>query len=305
MKNIGYKLTFVLMIAATIVSCNRGPKSDIEGFKKTDSGLHYNFITQNNDSRQVQKGDMLIGEMLLRLENDTLFSNIGDCGNLMIVNNNRFDGDIIEGLLMMHEGDKAIFAVDADKMAEKLQPDQMPQSFVSNSNMKLYYEIDLKEIKSAEEIKQAQEKFLADMNHMQAEEQTSIETYVNDNAIKETPRENGLYVIMQKKGNGPKVDVGKHIKVAYTGYLTNGKIFDTSNKELATQNGLEPHDAIEFVVGQANLIKGWDEGLKGMPQGSKAKLIIPSKLAYGEKGAGDAIPPYSALVFDVEILSVN
>lgn len=298
-------ITIMAICALSMVACNRGPKSEIEGFTKTESGLHYRFDSENKENKKVEKGAMLIGEMLLRLENDTLFSNIGDSGNLLIVGDKVFDGDVVEGLLMMHEGDKAVFAVDADKMAATMEPSQMPMSYKNGTGMRFYYEIDLQGVKSAEEMANAKKDFEENMSKMQAEESAAIEAYVKDNNITETPRDNGLYVIVTKKGNGPKVEVGKRIKVDYTGYLLNGKVFDSSIKSIAEENGLESHEALEFIVGQTNLIKGWDEGLMGLQQGSKAKLIIPSALAYGAKGAGDAIPSYAALVFDVEILSVN
>ena len=305
MKQVVYTLSCALLCALVITSCNRGPKSDIEGFTKTENGLHYRFDTQNAQGRQVQKGDLLNGELLLRLEDDTLFSNVGDPNNLLVVSDARFDGDITEGLLMMHEGDKAVFAVDADKMASLFQPNQMPPSYKNGANMRFYYEINILSVKSAEEMAAAKKEFEQKMESMKAEQKKALETYLSENNITATPNDEGLYVIVSKKGNGPKVEVGRRIKVAYTGYLLNGTIFDSSDKDIALQNNLEAHDALEFVVGQANLIKGWDDGLMGLAQGSKAKLIIPENLAYGPKGTGEMIPPYATLVFDVEILSVQ
>lgn len=304
------KKTILILSIATAgciiaTACHRGPKSEIEGFTKTESGLHYRFDTQNPDGRQVAMGDMLNGEMLLRLDNDTLFTNFGDPGNLLVVAKKQFDGDLTEGLLMMHEGDKAVFAVDADQMAAHLQPNQMPSSYRNGAKMKLYYEVNLLSVKSADEMAAAKKEFLNKMESMQSAQQKALETYLTENNITATPNADGLYVITQRKGNGPKVQVGSRIKVDYTGYLLDGTIFDSSNKEIAAQNGLEEHDPIEFVVGMANLIKGWDDGLMDMPQGTKAKLIIPSDLAYGAKGSGEMIPPYATLVFDVEILSVK
>lgn len=305
MKQVIYILSCALLCAFVATSCNRGPKSDIEGFQKTVSGLHYRFISQNANGRQVEKGDMLNGEMLLRLDNDTLFSNIGDPANLLVVSDGRFDGDLSEGLLMMHEGDKAVFAIDADKMAAHLQPNQMPASYKNGTNMRLYYEVNLLSVKSADEMASAKKEFEQKMQSMKDEQKQALDSYIAENNITATPNDDGLYVIVSKKGNGPKVEVGRRIKVAYTGYLLNGTIFDSSNSDIALQNNLEPHDALEFVVGQANLIKGWDDGLMGLAQGTKAKLIIPENLAYGAKGAGEMIPPYATLIFDVEILSVN
>ncbi len=108
--------------------------------------------------------------------------------------------------------------------------------------------------------------------------------------------ESGLKYIVLEKGSGDHAVNNKAVEVNYTGYLTDGKIFDSSFKR---------NEPIEFVLGQAQVIKGWDEGIALMNVGDKYRLIIPPDLAYGDKGAGDAIPPNSTLIFDVELLSVS
>ncbi|MFO7445911.1 MAG: FKBP-type peptidyl-prolyl cis-trans isomerase, partial [Ignavibacteriaceae bacterium] len=106
----------------------------------------------------------------------------------------------------------------------------------------------------------------------------------------------GLKYIILKEGNGIKAEPNKAVEVHYTGRLMDGKVFDSSR---------ERNMPLEFVLGAGQVIKGWDEGIALMNVGDQYKLIIPSGLAYGEKGAGDAIPPNAALIFDVELLSVS
>lgn len=101
------------------------------------------------------------------------------------------------------------------------------------------------------------------------------------------------YVVVEKK-NGIKAEPGKYVEVHYILYV-NGKQIETS------RNG-EPFD---FTIGKGMVIKGWDEGIALMNVGDKLMLIIPPELGYGEKGAGDLIPPNSTLVFDVELMSVS
>ena len=108
--------------------------------------------------------------------------------------------------------------------------------------------------------------------------------------------ESGLKYIILEDDSGEKADNGKAVEVHYTGMLTDGKIFDSSR---------ERGEPIEFVLGAGQVIKGWDEGIALMSVGDLLRLIIPPDLGYGEKGAGDAIPPNSTLIFDVELMSLG
>ena len=106
----------------------------------------------------------------------------------------------------------------------------------------------------------------------------------------------GLKYVDKVIGAGPQPKTGQTVKVHYTGWLTDGKKFDSS---------VDRGQPFEFVIGVGQVIKGWDEGVSTMKVGSKRKLIIPSNLGYGKTGAGNSIPPDSILVFDVELLGIN
>ncbi|MDC1024427.1 peptidylprolyl isomerase [Flavobacteriales bacterium] len=111
-----------------------------------------------------------------------------------------------------------------------------------------------------------------------------------------TITESGLAYIMVKEGSGIQAENGKTVSVHYTGKLTDGTKFDSS---------LDRNQPIEFVLGQGRVIKGWDEGISYLKVGGKATFIIPSDLAYGERGAGGVIPPNATLIFDVELVDVK
>lgn len=98
------------------------------------------------------------------------------------------------------------------------------------------------------------------------------------------------------KGEGARPTVGQTVIVHYTGWLTNGQKFDSS---------LDRGQPFDFKLGAGQVIKGWDEGVKGMHIGGKRHLVIPPQLGYGAKGAGDSIPGNATLVFDVELLGVK
>lgn len=112
---------------------------------------------------------------------------------------------------------------------------------------------------------------------------------------KPTTTADGLQYWDIKVGTGATAVSGKKVTVNYTGWLTNGKQFDSSV-------GKKP---FPFTLGAAQVIQGWDEGVAGMKVGGKRQLRIPPDLAYGARGYPGVIPPNSTLVFDVELLGVQ
>ena len=98
-----------------------------------------------------------------------------------------------------------------------------------------------------------------------------------------------------QQGTGAEAVAGKSVEVHYTGWLTDGKKFDSSV-------GGSP---FRFRLGAGEVIAGWDRGVQGMRVGGKRKLTIPPQLGYGARGFPGAIPPNSTLVFEVELLGVR
>lgn len=112
----------------------------------------------------------------------------------------------------------------------------------------------------------------------------------------ETVTASGLKYVDQVVGAGDVAVAGKTVSVHYTGWLENGKKFDSS---------VDRGQPFSFPLGAGRVIKGWDEGVQGMKIGGKRKLTIPSDLGYGSRGAGGVIPPNATLIFDVELLEVK
>ncbi|MBR1792417.1 MAG: FKBP-type peptidyl-prolyl cis-trans isomerase [Bacteroidales bacterium] len=298
---------FAMMLAGMVLlaSCT---KSDIQGFKKTKSGLHYKFETIDKKGDKLHMRDVIVGEMVFRMDSTVLFSNVGDPRRILQITDSIYhDGNIGEGLLMMHKGEKATFAIFADSLFKYYDPRQMPQGYVQGKNMIIYYEVKVDDIVTAAEVQQEQENFYAAMEERQRSEPDEIKKYIADNNITVSPTSDGLYIIVKKKGKGDVVGMGKQVRMDYTGRLLDGTVFDSSEKSVGDAAGLQrpSYSPLEYTVGKMSLIKGWEKGIEGLPEGSEVQLIMPSSLAYGAQGAGQLIQPYTPLMFDIKILSVK
>jgi len=127
-----------------------------------------------------------------------------------------------------------------------------------------------------------------------AKEPELLAKYLKEKAPNAIKTASGLYYIIEQEGTGPIPQTGQTVIAHYTGMLLNGKEFDSDRGQ-----------TFSFKIGQHQVISGWDEGFALLKKGSKARLIIPSNLAYGEQGAGAAIPGYSPLVFEVELVDIK
>lgn len=106
-----------------------------------------------------------------------------------------------------------------------------------------------------------------------------------------------LQIIDEVAGTGASAAAGDSVTVNYVGSLTNGTVFDASANHGTT--------GFTFALGAGQVIKGWDQGIAGMKEGGKRKLVIPAALAYGNQAVGNVIPANSTLIFEVELLKVQ
>jgi len=111
-----------------------------------------------------------------------------------------------------------------------------------------------------------------------------------------------LGVIDQQLGSGAVARNGSEVEVNYTGWLYDEQAPDHHGAKV--DSSYDRGEPIHFILGQGSVIAGWDKGIKGMHAGGRRTLLIPARLGYGRRGVG-TVPPDSALVFDIELISVH
>lgn len=301
------------VIGSVMTACKNSP---YPGYEASETGLYTKFYTHDENGVKPKEGDVVRVTLIVKNSKDSILSNSKEADPNrpsgidyyeMPLSKSPYKGSIQDGLASMAVGDSASFLIPVDSMF-KSRP--LPP-FLKKGEM-LTYEVKLRKIISKEEVMKEQEKQkqeqMAMLEMSKNEEPKILARYLEENKITAKPNADGLYYIELKKGSGPKAKIGDVIKVNYTGRLLDGRVFDTNNKEIAQSSGVynknrEYDVPVEFPL-DAGLFKGWQEGIPMMSPGTKARLIMPSALGIGEH-SNEVIPPYSPLVFEVELLEAK
>jgi len=208
------------------------------------------------------------------------------------------------------EGDSAVFRLNLDTMAAMThQPKPEFADKYVTFTVKVRKHFKKGQLTDSALYTQIDNYFKGELEGLKKAEEGKISSYVSSNKLEPKKTASGLQYVITSEGKGEKPVLGDTVVVQYTGKLTNGTVFDTSIKEVATANKMpidpmRTFEPIRFSIGNQPVIQGWTEGLLLFAKGTKATLIIPSSLAYGDRPAGNKIPPYAPLIFDVELVDV-
>lgn len=284
-------------------------------FKDGEGGLKYKIVNSEGKEKP-QAGDAMFVEMTVKTENDSTVQSTYDIGLPQYISippdsiPNTYKGDQLTMFKMLGEGDSAVFKLNLDTMAAKTgqpKPEIFKGSYVV-FNIKVNKLFKKGQLTDSAFRTQLDTYYKGLIENIKKGEDAKLNAYIKKENLKPEKTASGLQYVIKEQGKGAKASVGDTIRINYTGRLLNGKVFDTSVKEVAEKEGsynaMRPYEPMKIPVGVGAVIPGWDEGLVLLPKGTKATLIIPSSLAYGEQGAPGAIPPYAPLAFDVEIIDV-
>jgi len=268
----------------------------------TPEGALYTIFTHNAGDK-IKLNDVITIQITQKTDKDSLLSSTYALGHpvQIKIEPSQSVTDMMEIFPLLANQDSVLVKIPADSVF-KGHEDKRPPFFPAGS----YFNFYIKVVK-VESLDQAIAERNAQLQQVKVAEVTGADKYIADNklVVKATP--SGLRYVVTKTGLKPKPQAGDTVLVNYTGKLLNGQVFDSSIAAVATTAGLQQdgrtYEPIKFVVGHGDVIKGWDEGLLLLNEGSKATFIVPSALAYGDQGSGP-IPAFSTLVFDVELVRV-
>ncbi|MBL7765674.1 MAG: FKBP-type peptidyl-prolyl cis-trans isomerase [Chitinophagaceae bacterium] len=286
-------------------------------FKKTASGIEYAYIIDKPTSAKPQEGEVIRVHMQSAANNRLLYtSTTVNKGKPVEFSMNKpsFKGDISEVIAFMSVGDSMVAMVDAETIYKNTK-NKMPD-FIKKGD-KVQYFIRLVSIKSKEQVqKEQQEAMNKQIKEQMAKQQKdkekqkitddkNLQAYFKKNKITPTKTASGLYYLIIEEGTGMKAQKDYEISMNYSGYLMDGTKVDSNTDTLFKH--MTPYT---FRLGTGSVMAGWEEGVALLSKGSKAKLFVPSGMAYGStprpaNANTKAIPANSPLIFDLEVLDVK
>ncbi len=299
----------LLVFAAFLASCSNS--------KKTPSGFEFTVL-RKGDGVKVDSGKFMVMNFVFKDAKDSVWndSRKNDYPTVVQIQGSITPGDaVMEVIKMLTKGDSVTFKVPAKKLFENTFRQPIP--FNVDTAQSFTFLIGVKDILDQDQVRKLQEEVNAKQNEKMMREQelqlakdtVAIDDYLKAKNINAIKTKSGLRYVVTREGKGENAKMGDIAKVNYSGYLLNGKYFDTSIEADAKSNNVympgrtyAPYDV--EIGGYPPVIQGWVEILQLMNKGAKVQVYIPSTLAYGNQSRGEVIIENSILVFDMEMVDV-
>lgn len=274
------------------------------------NGVSYEIFTKSA-SEKIKMNDVITFNFVQKTDKDSVLFNSFEAGRpvTIAVDSSRNIADLMYFFPLLGEKDSALVKIPADSLFKDGQMER-PSFFPAGSNLQFVIKVD--KVQSMEQAMAERQKLIdaqaKTTDSLKVNELSILDAFVAKNQLKMTSTPSGLRYSILRPSTKIRPVAGDTVYVNYTGRTLNGKLFDSSIEAEAKKAGLQQpgrnYEPIDFVVGQGEVIPGWDEGLLLLNEGSKARFLIPSNLAYGPRGAGQDIAPFSTLDFEVELVKV-
>ncbi len=284
-------LLFIILLATITYSCKYFSK--YHGFKHTRHGIYYQLHKIGEDEIKAMPGDYITVDITYKTINDSVFFTGRRKFQLTTP---AFEGSIDECFMMLAEKESATFIISAYDFFHKTLQSALPSFLNEESKMKVT--VDLLEIQTESEYQKEKEAFLHWIEDFGEYEKVVLRQYIEEEKIPVELMASGIYFINLVPGKGKKIEPGDTITINYEGRFLNGKFFDSTIKR---------NQPFQFVFGtEWQVVKGLEEAIGMMREGEKSLVILPSEMAFGSDGSSTGIiPPFTSLIFEVEILKVS
>lgn len=270
----------------------------------TPKGAQY-IIYTHNPGPKIKLDDIVTFQVIQKTDKDSVLYNTYTSGHpvQIKISPSQNVADMMDIFPLLAVKDSAMVRIPVDSVFKGHETER-PPFLTAKSNI-----IFLIKIVKVQTLADAIAERNAGQAKMQQNELATANQYIATNKLPVKATASGLRYVITQPSTGIKAQSGDTLMVNYTGRTIDGKVFDSSVQSIAQAAKLaQPgrnYEPIKVIVGQGQVIPGWDEGLLLLNQGSKAVFVIPSSLAYGPQGAGGDIAPFSTLVFDVELVKVS
>jgi len=285
-------LFLFLFAAILLVACDKKAS-----YKKTKGGMPYQLF-KGKDTQQIKTGDFIKINITQKIKDSIYFTTDGALAQYQQITDQQSPYDISELWTSLRVGDSIVTTQMMDTFIKR-DPQRIPPQFKKGDKIITYIKI-LAVFKTDSATRADYDKSIQDMN---VDEIKVIEKYLSEKKITAQKTPSGAFVEVINPGTGNKIDSGKYISAKYTGTSWSGKKFD-SNVDTAFGH-TQPLSFVVGSTGPGSMIKGFDEGVRFLGLGGKAKVYIPSSLGYGGNPNSPLIKPYENLIFDIEIIDIK
>lgn len=291
-----HKLVLSFLVMMVFFGCNK--LKQIDGYTRDSGGFYYKLIGIGDGNDSPLNDNVVVLDVVMKTQSDSVFwdtKHDAPNGLFVLLNSRLKEGSCNDYYLKMVEGDSVSFLIKPSALFrdyfDTIVPDFCKNDSLIKMNVKLNQIISIAEFEALKQNAEGQDV----EEDTELQELQDIDCYLSQHYKHVKADANGIYIIQKTSTNLEKVSAGKRIKVAYSGTFLDGKPIDDSDQ------------TIEFIYGTPDqLIKGLNIVIGSLKKGENIKIIVPSRLAFGELGSSNgSIPPYTPLVYNLKIIDIK
>lgn len=285
------KYILIVLSFFLLLSCNQS--SPFEGYKKSKKGFYYKLETIGETNEKIKVGDYITVDIIYSTIADSVFFE----GRRKIkLEEPVYRGAIEDCFMTLCNKESASYILLAEPFFLKTLESNLPSFIHADDFFKV--KVSVVDVQTETVYGNEKQAFLHWTEDFGDYERVLLQQYISEEKLSVKPTKSGLIYLPLESGEGNKIELGDTITVHYEGIFLNGKYFDSTKRR---------KQPFQFVYGtEWQVIEGLEEGLAYMREGDRALFIVPSELAFGASGSSTGIvPPFTSLIFEVDVLSVK